>query len=422
MNATMNASELKLSTLDYVFAALSSANLSLDFALVFHFTKAPSFESLNAGAQSARNKFPTTSSSIYRGRWEYVASPDHGIEYASIRDSKRVPELIEKFLNVPFDLRVELPYRQLFITSGSGNSVLVTRFHHAVADGLSAAMWLSHQLRVAYLLEKPIIAPAPHCEPLLRENSISTRRSRFAYATPSDKLWTSNNKRSTKRQWTSFAFASNELRKGCRRAGGFTFSDLLAVCTLETLATWNQAKNHSDSTQIGLWFPMNIRNKSACGFGNGTSRIRLYPRYDRTASLVDKAREVRRQVSWCTKNGEWVVPRIPLLLKLPKRTLGRALSFYLNRSSVDMATGVFSHADSWANGAGEVFQTIDRIEAIGLLHPRQAVAINGTTLHGQTSLTLTYDSGVLTRNEAAQLTDLYQQQIAKAREELICEG
>jgi hypothetical protein len=115
-----------------------------------------------------------------------------------------------------------------------------------------------------------------------------------------------------------------------------------------------------------------------------------------------------------------VVPRIPLLQKLPKRLLGRALSFYLNRSSVDMATGVFSHADSWANGAGEVFQTIERIEAIGLLHPRQSVAINGTTLRGQTSLTLTYDSGLLTTAEAARLTDLYQQQIVKAHEELVC--
>jgi len=83
-----------------------------------------------------------------------------------------------------------------------------------------------------------------------------------------------------------------------------------------------------------------------------------------------------------------------------------------------MATAIFSHADSWANGAGQGLQSADRIECIGVLHPRQAVAINGTTHRGQTVLTFTYDSGLVSDAQAVQLSESYEQQIALAAKEL----
>jgi hypothetical protein len=163
---------------------------------------------------------------------------------------------------------------------------------------------------------------------------------------------------------------------------------------------------------------MNIRREASSGFGNGTSRIRIYRRYPPEASFQHKAREVRNQISWCTEHGEWVVPEIPLLTKLPRWATAQVLKTYLNSRSVDMATAVFSHADSWATGAGQGLQSADRIECIGVLHPRQSVAINGTTHRGQTVLTFTYDSGFITDAEARQLSRSYEQQIALAREEL----
>ena len=64
---------------------------------------------------------------------------------------------IEDFLESPFDPRREVPVQQLLIENRSDLSAqLVTRFHHTVADGLSAALWLEHQLGVACGQESPV--------------------------------------------------------------------------------------------------------------------------------------------------------------------------------------------------------------------------------------------------------------------------
>ena len=163
---------------------------------------------------------------------------------------------------------------------------------------------------------------------------------------------------------------------------------------------------------------MNIRRNSGAGFGNGTSRIRIYARYDPDAKLIDKCREVRRQVSWTTEHGEWVVPEIPLFTRMPRPIIGPLLRGYLNRPSVDMATGVFSHAGSGMANACDAFRHVERIECVGLLHPRQSLAVNGATHHGHTWLTLTYDPALLSIDDINELSSLYKEQIALARQEL----
>jgi hypothetical protein len=154
-----------------------------------------------------------------------------------------------------------------------------------------------------------------------------------------------------------------------------------------------------------------VRRQPTESFGNGTSRIRVYARYDRDSSLAEKCREVRKQIEWCTTNGEWAIPESKLLTHLPRSVTGPILRRNLTRQSLDMATGVFSHSDRWNVSSNGVFDRIDRIECVGLLHPFHALAINGATHNGRTWLTFTYDNGLLTRGEVTQLTELYQEQI-----------
>jgi hypothetical protein len=214
-------------------------------------------------------------------------------------------------------------------------------------------------------------------------------------------------------------FPSNDLRHGCRRARGFTYSDLLATCTLDVLARWNQKHQAKAQHKIGLWYPLNIRAGSQPFFGNGTSRIRLYARYPPQASLIDKAREIRKQVSWATTHGEWVVPEVPLFTRLPRAIVAPLLNGYLRQPTVDMATAVFSHADRWAGDAAEAFKCVTQIECVGLLHSRQHLAINGATHQGQTWLTFTYDPALLDVEHAREIAAMYEQQIAIARKELL---
>ena len=375
---------MKRQLLDHAFQLLDHPSSRQDFTLILKFNQRPDAEKLEAGAKSA---------------CEWFGLPQE------INIETRID--VERFVNEPFDV---YPIKQML-----NGATLATRFHHAAADGLSAAMWLGYQFSIAYGLTPP----ATRAELSLRRAKESVRRSQFAYDGACDSLWTPHATRSGHRRWITFNFSSSELRQACRRVGGFTYSDLLAACVLETFSQWNAQHVHNGRPKVGLWLPMNIRSRSFEGFGNGTSRIRLYARSPVSASVVEKAREVRRQVSWTTEHCEWAVPEIPLFTRLPRWIAGPALRGYLNRPSVDMATGVFSHADRWAGAAREAFKHVDGIECIGLLHPRQSLAINAATHRDQTWMTFTYDAGLLRPTDVDQLVEVYKQQLALAHKELL---
>jgi hypothetical protein len=380
----MNAQ--KLTVLDCAFKLLDGERSPQDFTLILHFTLPPDVKKLAAGGRSACQLYHT------------------GCE---TRLETRID--IERFVHERFGAE---PIKQTF-----DGKTLATRFHHSAADGLSAALWLGHQLSVAYGLTPPATSAAL----LLRRPSNSVRRSKFAFDGACEQLWTPGGTRSGTRCWTTFCFPASGLRQACRRAGGFTYSDLLATCVLEVFAEWNHQHSQNGAPRVGLWLPMNIRSRSFEGFGNGTSRIRLYAQYSPSASLAEKAREVRRQVSWTTAHGEWAIPELPLFTRLPHWITAPALRRYLNRPSIDMATGVFSHADRWAGDAREAFKYVDRIECVGLLHPRQNLAINAATHLGKTWMTFTYDAGQLRTTDVAKLVEMYKRRLDLAHKEFRCE-
>jgi len=429
---------MRMPLLDRAFYLLDSARSPQDFTLILHLNDAPEVGRFYAGAKSAMNRFPMSACCVDGQEWVWRGNKYFNLEIVTTASA------IERFIDEPFDLRRQPPVKQ--ILSLDGGTRLATRFHHSAADGLSAALWLGHQLNVAYGLEAAQSEPRELNGLALRRSPVSVRRSQFAFDGASDRLWTETSRRSGARRWLTIGFQATELQKACRRAGGFTYNDLLATCTLEVLRSWNSALGRprraaptngsreinihghdcrggppwppQAGPKIGLWMPMNIRRNSGEGFGNGTSRIRVYARYDADAGLIEKCREVRRQVSWTTEHGEWVVPEIPWFTRLPRPIITPLLRVYLSRASVDMATAVFSHAGSVMANACEAFKHVERIESVGLLHPRQSLAINAATHHGHTWLTLTYDPALLTTDDAKELSRLYEQQIALAYESL----
>jgi hypothetical protein len=394
--------------LDRAFYLLDGARSPQDFTLIFDLQDLPDVDRLHAGAHSAMNRFPISACSVARGAWTWRENKH--FKLAVVEGEDRAA--IETFIDEPFDLRRQQPVKQLLLLSGS-SARLATRFHHAVADGLSAALWLGHQLNVAYELETAQVERGSFDALAFRQSESSVRRSQFAYDGASDVLRISCSKRSGSRRWSTISFCSCELQKACRRLRGFTYHDLLATCALEVLRRWNDRR-----CKIGLWVPMNVRREAGVGFGNGTSRIRVYANYDSDAPLVEKCRSVRHQVKWSTEHGEWVVPELPWLTRLPGSIAGPMLRNYLKLPNIDMATAVFTHAGRWVANAGAAFKHVNRIECVGLLHTRQNLAINAATHFGYTWLTLTYDPAMLTTTDAQQLTQLFSEQIAQARREL----
>lgn len=427
---------MRMALLDRAFYLLDRSIAPQDFTLILHLNDSLNIDSFYEGARSAMNRFPMSASCVNGKDWVWRENKYFKLEILSTASECESQATIERFINKPFDLRHQAPVRQALILNGQSGTRVVTRFHHAAADGLSAALWLGHQLNVAYGIETAQLDRAPFAALDLRRLPTRVRRSKFAFAGASDALWTSHSKRSGSRRWLTIGFPALDLQKACRRAGGFTYHDLLATCALETACCWNNCRGGPqwppvvpprattegrpyNKCKIGLWVPMNVRREHNQGFGNGTSRIRIYARYDTRASLIEKCREVRRQVSWSTKNGEWVVPEIPSLARLPNAVARPLLRRYLQLPSVDMATAVFSHAGSWIANAGEAFRRVGRIECIGLLHSRQNLAINAATHAGQTFLTFTYDPALLSvDDEVEELGRIYQRQIAQAQAEL----
>lgn len=406
-----------LSTIDLLFCLLNDPRRPLDFTLVFHLKEAPALERLRAGAVSARQLFPTTGARVEGKRWVRFEGAADGFEAVSARTEEEADAAVASFVDAPLDPRRQTPVRQLLI-KGARGARLVTRFHHAAADGLSAAMWLGHQLRVAFGEEAPAEAPAPFETLPLRSHPSPVKKSRFAFSKPSESLLAPGARPSHTRRWLGLDFEAKCLRSACRRAGGFTYNDLLATCALEVFRRWNTSQDEKRGRRIGLWLPVNVRRRASEGFGNGTSRIRLYARYAEAATLADKCREVRRQVAWSLQHGEWAVPEKSALVSLPPWAAAPLVRAYAGRPGVDMTTGVFSHAEGWAGPRGEIFRVVEKIESIGQLHARHPVAINGATHAGRTWLTFTYDPGLMPPEDAGRLAEMYRQQLELARREL----
>ncbi|HYJ85197.1 MAG TPA: hypothetical protein VEW46_04015 [Pyrinomonadaceae bacterium] len=407
-----------LSVIDRVFSMMDSQRRPLDFTLLLHLKNAPGLEALRTGARSARNLYPATGSYIDQQHWIRLSQPGDGISVISVSSTADLAKEIEEFIDGPLDLHNRMPVQQLVVVDLVKNEVkLATRFHHAVADGLSAAMWISHQLRVAHEKIAAVAEVSPFQILPLRSHPSPVKKSRYAYRGPSNPLWTTEAKPSRARRWRTIEVAAGELREGCRRAGGFTYNDLLATCTLEVFSRWNGLHSNGRPQKVGLWLPVNIRQRAALGFGNGTSRIRLYPRYDDRESLPGKCREIRRQVSWSNRHGEWATPTKFPLDSLPPWVTRPLLLGYLRRPGIDMATGVFSHADRGTEEISEICQQAETLESIGLLHAQHPLAINGATSGGRTWLTFTYDPGLLSTRDIEGLVEMYQEQLVTARRE-----
>lgn len=387
---------MKLSTIDSILAAMDGPCRALDFGILLHLRTAPELEGLRTGARSARNRYPASGSVIDGNRWVPTAVPGDGVTVCTSANA------VQEFLARRLDPGKDAPIQQLVVTGDpDGKTLLMTRVHHAAADGSSVAMWLRHQLRVAAGFERPVLERSAFEPVPLRRHPSPVRKSPFGYRRPAEKLWTRSDRSTGSRCWLTIELPSS-----------FRGADALATAALETLLEWNCAHG-ARSRRVGLWLPVNIRERQAKGFGNGTSRIRIYPRQSGSdsgnQSFGDKCRETRRQIRWGLKHGEWAIPQDSWLG-------GPLLKVYLNRPWADMGSSVFTCVENWGGHEDAAFQEIEKIECIGQLHRQHAVAMNGLSLGGKTWLTFTYDPGQWTCGDIRQFVDSYQEQIALAEE------
>jgi hypothetical protein len=403
----------RLSFLDVILSAMDCPARPLDFALILHLSRHFSIEDLNLGARSARNLYPQVGSLRSGNYWVRSLQTDGETRCRQLGSQQEAVPAVEELLSEPFDPAHHVPVRQLAMFPGQAKkTILATRFHHAAGDGLSACLLLNHQLRVGSGDSPPVRESRPFKPLRLRSHPVPVTRNRFAFREPSDPLLSSGQGRSSRRRLLTVEMSASGLRRRSARAG-ISYGDLLAACALEVLRDWNHSLAPHRPHKIGLWLPVNIRRHPSAGFGNGTSRIRIYARQPRQAPLMEKFREVHRQIRCCMREGEWAVPD-SLLGRLPYRLAAPLLRCYLSRPWVDMGTAVFTHLDlvryeeNW----------IEKVEAVAQLHPRHKMGLTAVSLGRRTWLTLTFDPAALSAAETGRMADHFLELIEKARKEL----
>ncbi len=390
-----------LSTLDFVCRVVDSRLRPLDYALLLHFHQPPDGNGLQRGAISARNLYPSTGSRVDGKTWRRLKDPGHGLAVKQAAAGNTVGT-VQDFLRVPFRLDREPPVRQLLVQGEEGPACLVTRIHHVGGDLLSALMWVRHQLRVAKGRD-PFVEPGSPFEPLrLRHSTLGASKNASAWRGRCHPIWTRQARRSPERHWKTLRIEAASLRGLSRSREGFTYNDVLVCCVLDTLHWWN-TEHGADRRKIGLWLPMNIREEALAGFGNGTSRIRVYRRFSNNDSIHSKCRQLRHQVNGSRRNGEWAVPDRHLLTRLPFPAARPLLRGYLKRPWADTGSAAFTHVEQWPGQDDEEFASIQGMEVIGALHARHALMLAALTHAGQTWTTLTYDPAMLNADEVSSI-------------------
>jgi hypothetical protein len=160
---------------------------------------------------------------------------------------------------------------------------------------------------------------------------------------------------------------------------------------------------------------MNIRAKAFDGFGNGSSRVRIYQ--EPAESLAERCRSLRRQLRWSKENGEWHIPDSgvfswPSWLKRP------VLKAVLNRPWVDMGSMLYSHMEKAGPLGERIFRYADALHWVGMLDKRFPAGFVGATHGDRTWMTLTWDTGMWTDDEASAFLALYEGLLGELAAEL----
>jgi hypothetical protein len=406
----------KLSTLDFVCWLMDRAERPLDFTLVIRAPNIPDLDRLRAGARSARRRYPVSLSTTDGRRWiRRIDPPDDNVQ-VSRSGGQDTGSALQEFVDREFDLRTGLPVAQLLLDDGAGDRMLATRFHHAAADGASAAMWLTHQLRVAREEELPWTQAGGLQPPELRRP-----RPKAGYKEgQSARMWRRPRPPSRSRRWRTFEIPGGALREAVRAAGRFTYNDLLSTIALDVLIGWNR-EHAAGQIPVGLWLPVDVRRAGSTAFGNGTSRIRLHAGFSSTASWIDKASAVHGEISRAMSGSEWAVPAAPPLTQ-PGWLMLPLLRAYLGRPWADIGTATFSHADRWGGEPRAFFDRVERIACVGPLHARQCLTMTGVTYRHRTWMTFTFDPAQLAASDVDRLAAMFEERVVDARRELLRVG
>jgi len=404
--------------LDLISIAMDSPHRPLDGVVVFELNQTDiSLSELEKGAQSARFRYPVSASVIQDKTWVFRPELAASIAEHKVKTEAEGRKCITDFLATRSDLGRQPSLRQILVRSPE-TLKLVTFADHAVADLMSVLNWTRHQFDVIAHRQPSVTTIQTGDRPVLKAHENPSRKNSYAHRGSSCALWSRSRRNSSYRNFCTLSINADALRRAVKNHQDITYNDLLIAVILEVYYRWNLTHD-APTKRIALWCPVNIRTEPFLGFGNGSSRIRIYPRLSPDSPLQKRCQEVRTQIRAAKKQGEWFVPPSSALLKLPTAIMNQVAKAYFNRPWVDMATAPFSHVERL--GPDDItipFPEVTQIEALGELHRRHPLGLCAITMNNETTLTFVYDPQMFAEQDAGEFVTLLKECFAKAQVDL----
>lgn len=324
---------MKLDPLDEIILLGQGSVRSLECLFAIELSSLPDIEELKSGAEKAQQKFPKTSK--------------HSVEINHYSN-------LETFINEPLE---SLWHLKQGIVRKDHKVMLALKMSHVLGDAVSMILWLKSQLGT--------VTP----ESSLRLQTFPPKKdSPYRNLLPSE-IWPHDSKTSHERKLAYLTLEHDE------RFGEFTINDVLSLAILKSLPIERKS----------LWVPVNIREKAWEGFGNGLSRMRIYPAKIPVSTRAE-LEFIKSQKKEARTSGEIFSPAPDF--KLEGKIKQGLFKIWLNRPWADWGSLSFSHLHDREN----VLPECDGVWGVSNLPEKQQAGLFAFTKKNKTWLTLTMDS------------------------------
>lgn len=337
---------MKLDLIDELLLLGQGRVRSLDCSMVVQFTNMPSREELHQGILRAQSSFPKS------GKF-------------SVRILENISLL--EFLNTPLPSPAHLELLLL------PEKRLAMKMSHLMGDGVSMLLWMK------VLLEEDFVPV----------ESLNLRKFPPKKDTPYRKIrtssvWPGQRAISNKRGVLMRTLSHKEL------APQKNLNDIFVLSLLESLPEKRKS----------VWLPVNARLRFWEGFGNGLSRLRIYPSPESTVEA--QLTHISRQKKMALTNGEISLP--PECLKLDTALKKNLFLGWLNRPWADWSSIGLSHIQE----NRPILSKAESLWGIPNIMPRHQAGFFIYSSREESWVSLIYDSGSVTEAEATGLFDHFQ--------------
>ena len=277
-------------TLDELIELGQGPIRSLDCVIALEFDEFPSEEIILERVRQALKIFPATASLPL-----------------TLKSYESLTELTNGKINHPEKIC-------LGIIEENNRKFLALKMSHVLGDAISMLQWLK------------VIATGEGISEPLKLKSFPIKKD-----TPYRKILTST-------PWMKDKTQQDEKRHILRltlshpeKISNYSINDILLLALLRSLKVKRKA----------VWLPVNVREKFWSGFGNGLSRMRIYPLENGTTK--DELAFIRKQKSENMTNGEVALP--PDDLDLNSTAKKALFKLWLNRPWADWGSISLSHLE-----------------------------------------------------------------------------